>query len=97
MPIYRKGESQFGLEQRAKEEPKGFRYPETVRDVLDNPETRIENINRKSRVVPKQDGYSIRDTDPITGDDVEYTSSNSWSTKDYPVSGNDLAKLKRGR
>lgn len=97
MAIYRKGESQFGLEQAAKQEPQGFKYPETVRDVLDSPTARIEMINKQSRVVPEQNSYSIRDTDPITGEDTEWHKSNSWLNKDYPVSGSDIAKLKRGR
>ena len=97
MPIYRKGDDQFALRERAKAEPQGFKHRETVRDVLDSPETKIEMINKKSRVVPAQDGYSFEDTDPITGDHTQYHSSNSWIDKDYPVSGSDVAKLKRGR
>lgn len=97
MPIYRKGDNQFALHERAKAEPQGFKYPDTVRTVLDDPETRIEEINKKPRVVPRQDGYSIKDTDPITGDDAEWSSSNSYLTKEFPVSGLDIAKLKRGR
>ena len=97
MAIYRKGDDQFELQHRALNEPKGFKYPDTVRDVIDNPDARIEMINKASRVVPEQNKYSIKDTDPITGEDVEWHQSNSWSNKDYPVSGSDIAKVKRGR
>jgi hypothetical protein len=97
MPIYRKGDDQFELQHRALNEPQGFNHPDTVRDVINDPDTRIEHINRASRVVREQDGYSIKDTDPITGGDTEWHQSNSWSNKDYPVSGSDIAKVKRGK
>lgn len=101
MPIYRKGDDQFALRERAKAEPQGFKHPETVKGALDNPNAKVfvplgsdktprvsENYHDVAHTQePNQDG----------GWDDVYTSASYYKHREYPVSGSDIAKLKRGR
>lgn len=100
MPIYRKGDDQFELRHRALLEPQGFKHPETTRSLLDNPEAFISYQPHEKRFVvhEKDDSTESRYTDPETGEDVhEHSGPSYYPHKEYPVSGSDIAKLKRGR
>jgi len=101
MAIYRKGEDQFELKRRASFEPQGFKYPETVKAGLDNPNAKVfvpfgsdktprlsENYHEPAHTQePNEDG----------GWDDVVTSASYYPHREYPVSGSDIAKLKRGR
>ena len=98
MPTYRKGEDQFELKHKAFIQPQEFDYPETVRSLLNNPTAKIENLNKEWRVTEDNDALpDLTYTDPETGEDVTEHESNSYiQGKEYPVSGSDIFKLKRG-
>lgn len=102
MPIYRKGDEQFGLELRASFQPNQWQHPETVKSLLDNPGARVESD--RSGVArayefwhpPVETVTKVVDEDG-EGEDTETHYPSYYLHREYPVSGDDLAKLKRGR
>jgi hypothetical protein len=101
--IFKKGEDDSALRARAASEPQGFKFPETVKSALDNPNARVFAYPHDKAKTPH---LSEKYHEPITSeqpnkedggwDEVVHFAS-YYPNREYPVSGSDIAKLKRGR
>lgn len=99
--IFKKGEDDSALRLRASFEPSGFKNPETVKSALDNPNARVF-VPLGSDTTPRlsekyHDVAHTQEPNEDGGWDDVYTSASYYPNRDYPVSGSDVAKLKRGR
>jgi hypothetical protein len=99
--IFRKGEDDSALRLRASFEPHGFKHPETVKAALDNPNARVFvplGSDKTPRVSEKyhEPAHTQEPNEDGGWDDV-ITSASYYPHREYPVSGSDIAKLKRGR
>ncbi len=100
--IFKKGEDDSALRLRASFEPQGFKHPETVKAGLDNPNARVFTYPHDKTKTPH---LSENYTEPVSTqepgadggwDDVVHFAS-YYPHREYPVSGSDIAKLKRGK
>jgi hypothetical protein len=101
--IFRKGEDDSALRLRASFEPQGFDFPETVKAGLDNPNARVFVYpHDKTRTPHLSENYhepfiteEINEEDGGIDEIANFASY--YNNREYPVSGSDIAKLKRGR
>ena len=104
--LFRSGDDQFDLQQRANAEPRGFKHPETVRRVLDNPNARIAQFPYQSTPHVYEDYHEPMHHEQNYEEESD-SSHDSWEEvitfpsyyphREYNFSGSDIAKLKRGR
>ena len=99
--IFRKGEDDSALRLRASFEPQGFKHPETVKAALDNPNAKVF-VPLGSDKTPRlsenhHDDAHTQEPNKDGGWDDVITSASYYPNREYPVSGSDIAKLKRGR
>ena len=101
MAIYRKGEDQFKLRQKASFQPEGFNYPETVKSALDNPNAKVFTPLGSDKTPRLSENHHEVAHTQVPDKDGEwseaYTSASHYPNREYPVSGSDIAKLKRGK
>lgn len=101
--IFRKGEDDSALRLRASFEPQGFDFPNTVKSALDNPNAQVFTYPHDKTQTPYlsekyHEPVTTEELNPEDGewDDVTHYAS-YYPYREYPVSGSDIAKLKRGR
>jgi hypothetical protein len=99
--IFKKGEDDSALRLRASFEPQGFKFPETVKGGLDNPNARVFvplGSDKTPRLSERHhDVAKTQEPNAEGGWDDVYTSAPYYKYREYPVSGSDIAKLKRGK
>ena len=99
--IFLKGEDDSALRLRASFEPQGFKHPETVKSALDNPKAKVF-VPLGSDKTPRlsenhHDVAHTQEPNEEGGWDNVHTSASYYPNREYPVSGSDIAKLKRGK
>ena len=95
MAIYRKGDDQFELRHKAFLQDQEFDYPKTVRLLLNNSENTIQNVQGKVGVwTPADPDEHYKDD---FGNPITITHGGGNIMDELPVSGSDIARLKRGK
>ena len=98
--IFRKGEDDSALRLRASFEPQGFKFPNTVASALDNPNARVftgGNPNEPQLSENYHEPYNTEELNEDGGWDEVINFASYYPHREYPVSGSDIAKLKRGK
>lgn len=96
MVLYRKGDDQFELEHAALLQGNEYKYPRTVTHVLSKPDVTLQqNKHIAPHHVPATPAQPEEKYKDDFGNPIAITHSPGYLTEDFPVSGSDIAKLRR--